>query len=97
MLSLQRKSNGLCGKEESSLSRRPRPCWQSKVRGHHHQYAGEYETLADFARELTEETGSVPDDLTFYIDYERMARDLEISDVLTIETGFEQIPVFWRA
>lgn len=59
------------------------------------QYAGEYESLADFARELTEETGSVPGNLAFYIDYERMARDLEISDVLTIETGFEQIHVFW--
>lgn len=58
-------------------------------------YAGEYRSLADFAEELTEETGEVPERLRSYIDYERMARDLEIGDVFTVETGFEQVHVFW--
>lgn len=58
-------------------------------------YAGEYESLADFARELTEDTGEIPESLRFYIDYDRMARDLAMSDVLTIETGFQNIHVFW--
>ena len=58
-------------------------------------YAGEYKSLADFAQELTEQTSSIPDNLAFYIDYERMARDLEINDVLTIETGFQEVHVFW--
>lgn len=58
-------------------------------------YAGAYRSLADFAEEITEETGEVPDNLRYYIDYERMARDLEISDVFVIETGFEQVHVFW--
>ncbi|CDO60025.1 Antirestriction protein [Candidatus Phaeomarinobacter ectocarpi] len=59
------------------------------------RYAGQYPSLEDFARELTEETTCVPQNLAFYIDYERMARDLEIGDVLSIETGSEQVHVFW--
>lgn len=61
------------------------------------QYAGEYETLADFAQEITEETASLPETLRFYVDYERMARDMAISDVIAIETGFEQVHVFWSS
>lgn len=58
-------------------------------------YAGEYKTVADFAEEITEETSEIPESLRFYIDYDRMARDLEISDILTLETGFEEIHIFW--
>ncbi len=58
-------------------------------------YHGEFTSLADFAEALTEETSEVPKHLEVYIDYERMARDLEITDVLAIETGFEQVHVFW--
>lgn len=58
-------------------------------------YAGAYRSLADFAEEITGETSQIPDTLRDYIDYERMARDLEISDVFVIETGFEQVHVFW--
>ena len=59
-------------------------------------YAGEFSSLSDFARELTEETTKIAESLIYYIDYEAMARDLEINDVLTIETGFEEVHVFWR-
>lgn len=58
-------------------------------------YAGEYSSLADFAQELTEEGTAIPENLRFYIDYERMARDLAINDVLTIETAGDQVHVFW--
>lgn len=58
-------------------------------------YAGQYRSLVDFAEELTEETGQVPEHLRHYIDYERMARDLEIGDVFIIQTSFEQVHVFW--
>ncbi len=58
-------------------------------------YAGEYESLSDFAQELTEQGPPIPDNLAFYIDYEKMARDLEISDVLTIKTAYNQVHVFW--
>ncbi|MBL4616596.1 MAG: antirestriction protein ArdA [Robiginitomaculum sp.] len=58
-------------------------------------YVGEYRSLSDYAQEITEETTQIPESLQFYIDYEAMARDLEINDVFTIETGFEEIHVFW--
>lgn len=59
-------------------------------------YAGQYESIADFARELTEQTTHIPANLAYYIDYERMGRDLEINDVLALETGYEQVHIFWR-
>ena len=59
-------------------------------------YAGAYRSLADFAEEITWETTEIPESLQFYIDWEEMARDLEINDILAIETGFEDVHVFWR-
>ncbi len=59
-------------------------------------YAGEYKSLSDFAQEVTEQGTEIPKALEYYIDWERMARDLAINDVLTIETGFECVHVFWR-
>ncbi len=59
-------------------------------------YAGEYKSLADFAQELTEQSTEIPASLQYYIDWERMARDLEINDVLPIEMGFECVHIFWR-
>ena len=65
---------------------------QKAITDHYH---GSYKSLTEFAEELTEETTQIPDSLRFYIDYEAMARDLEINDVVAIETGFEQVHVFW--
>ncbi len=59
------------------------------------QYAGQYESLADFAQEITEETTSIPETLRFYVDYDRMARDMAISDVIAFETGMSEVHVFW--
>lgn len=59
-------------------------------------YAGVYKSLADYAEELAEQAGDIPKHLELYIDYERMGRDMELSgDVYTIETGFEEVHVFW--
>jgi antirestriction protein len=55
-----------------------------------------YRSLADFAQELTEQSTKIPEALQSYIDWESMARDLAINDVLSIETGFECVHVFWR-
>ncbi len=59
------------------------------------QYAGQYESLADFAQEIAEETGDVPESLRYYVDYERMARDMAIGDVIAFETGMSEVHVFW--
>ncbi len=59
-------------------------------------YNGCYRSIADYAEDLTEQTSEIPKHLEFYIDYERMGRDMELSgDVFTIETGFEEVHVFW--
>ena len=59
-------------------------------------YAGCYECLADYAEELTTGTSEIPDHLAFYIDYERMGRDMEMSgDIFSIETGYHEVHVFW--
>lgn len=61
------------------------------------QYNGCYGSLADYAEELTEQTSEIPQHLEFYIDYERMARDMEMSgDIFTIETGHQEVHVFWN-
>lgn len=60
-------------------------------------YAGEYQNLADFAQELTEETNDIPEALAHYIDYEAMGRDFELGgDVFTIETGYQEVHIFWN-
>jgi len=58
-------------------------------------YAGEYDSLSDYAEQLTEETTQIPESLSYYIDYDAMARDLEINDVLAIESG-QSVHVFWQ-
>jgi antirestriction protein len=65
-----------------------------KAIGEH--YAGCFKTVSEFAQEITEETTTIPDGLRYYIDYDAMARDMEINDVLTIEVGFEEVHIFWR-
>ncbi|PHR60965.1 MAG: hypothetical protein COA43_04800 [Robiginitomaculum sp.] len=59
-------------------------------------YSGEYGSLADYAESLTLESTEIPENLRFYIDYEKMGRDMELSgDVFTIETGYKEVHIFW--
>ena len=59
-------------------------------------YAGCYASLADYAEELTDETTQIPENLAYYIDYECMARDMEMSgDIFAIETAHDEVHVFW--
>ncbi|RAN36970.1 antirestriction protein ArdA, partial [Hyphomonas sp. GM-8P] len=60
-------------------------------------YAGEYRSIADFAEELTRECGTeIPASLQYYIDWDAMGRDMELNgDIFTVETGFDQIHIFW--
>lgn len=59
-------------------------------------YAGQYDSLEEYAEQLTEETTQIPESLRFYIDYEKMAADMEVNDVLAIRSG-PAVHVFWRA
>lgn len=59
-------------------------------------YCGCYASVADYAQELTEGTGDIPKHLEFYIDYNRMAYDMEVSgDIFTIEVGHGEVHIFW--
>ncbi|WP_084813718.1 antirestriction protein ArdA [Desulfogranum japonicum] len=58
-------------------------------------YQGCYDSLADYAEELTTSTSEVPEHLSYYIDYDRMGRDMEMSgDIFTVETAHNEIHVF---
>lgn len=58
------------------------------------RYYGEYRRVEDFVQESTENSYDIPDALQYYIDYEAMARDWMVNDILVIETGFEEIHIF---
>lgn len=58
-------------------------------------YMGCYESIADYARELTEGSTEIPEALAYYIDYEAMGRDIRLNgDVFTIQTRFDETHVF---
>ncbi|WP_317931947.1 antirestriction protein ArdA [Halioxenophilus sp. WMMB6] len=59
-------------------------------------YSGCYESVADFAEELTEDSVQIPESLARYIDYNAMAYDMEVSgDIFTIELGHREVHIFW--
>ena len=60
-------------------------------------YAGCYSSLSDYAEELTEQTTEIPESLAYYIDYEKMGRDMELSgDIYAIETAYNEVHIFWN-
>lgn len=59
-------------------------------------YSGCHKSLADYAEELTEGGTEIPENLAYYIDYERMGRDMEMSgDIYTIEKAYDEVHIFW--
>ena len=60
-------------------------------------YCGCYKSLADYAEELTEQSTQIPENLAYYIDDEKMGRDMELGgDLFTIENGHEEVHIFWN-
>ncbi|XOV77470.1 MAG: antirestriction protein ArdA [Aestuariibacter sp.] len=58
-------------------------------------YHGCYESLADYAQQVTEDCTTIPQHLQYYIDYESMARDWDMSgDIFTIELVHDELHVF---
>lgn len=58
-------------------------------------YHGCFSSLADYAEQFTSDISSVPEHLQYYIDYERMGRDWEISgDIYSIETAHDEVHIF---
>lgn len=60
------------------------------------RYQGQFESLADFAQDVTEGTTDIPESLQYYIDYAKLADDMTLSgDVFAIELGFDEVHVFY--
>lgn len=59
------------------------------------RYHGAHASLADYVQELTEETTPIPSTLRYYIDWQAMARDAEMSgDLFTVTTAHDVVHVF---
>lgn len=63
------------------------------------RYCGKWDSLADYAEHLTEESGQLeglPENLAYYIDFEAMGRDMEMGgDVITFDAGSGAVHIFW--
>ena len=58
-------------------------------------YHGQFASLADYMEELTAESVTIPEALRYYIDWDAMARDAEMSgEFFTIETAHDEVHVF---
>ncbi|MEM1223292.1 MAG: antirestriction protein ArdA [Verrucomicrobiota bacterium] len=58
-------------------------------------YMGCYQSIADYAQEITESRTEIPKHLEFYIDYERMGRDMDLSgDILTLSPRYDEVHIF---
>jgi len=58
-------------------------------------YHGEFQSLAEYVQEVTEDSLPIPDTLQFYIDWQAMARDAEMSgDLFIIQTAHDEVHVF---
>lgn len=59
-------------------------------------YHGQFASLADFMEDLTTESGiTIPEALRYYIDWQAMARDAEMSgEFFTVEIAHNEVHVF---
>lgn len=61
------------------------------------RYLGQYESVSDYCEESIIQQCEIPKELEYYIDYERMARDWELTDLLVVELSFDEIHIFSNA
>ena len=59
-------------------------------------YAGQWDSEEDFAENLASETMEIPKYLEYYIDYEKLARDLFINDYFSVDGSDFKVHVFRR-
>ena len=60
-----------------------------------HEYFGLYDKAGEYAKELLDEVGDLPEDYRGYIDYQKFERDMELNgEITTIELPNGQIHVF---
>ncbi|NEO33492.1 MAG: antirestriction protein ArdA [Symploca sp. SIO3C6] len=60
-------------------------------------YCGEYESVEDYVQEFIGDTTQIPENLIYYIDYEKIARDMDLNgDIFTIELGCNEVHIFYN-
>jgi len=60
------------------------------------RYTGTHSSAAYFAEELTLETTEIPSNLAYYINYEAMARDMQMNgDIVVYQKGYQEHHIFW--
>lgn len=58
-------------------------------------YHGLYDSVADYAQIIIEDTTEVPEHLQYYIDYERLGRDMESNgEIYTLELSYQNVHIF---
>lgn len=57
-------------------------------------YCGVYDSEADFVEQMAQDVYTIPEELEYYIDYERMARDWFINDYFSVDLGYQSVHVF---
>ncbi len=68
----------------------------SEARSMLERYAGCYISVAAFAEECAEQWYEIPEQLAYYIDYDAMARSLQLGGEIEVVTeGFEEVHIFW--
>lgn len=61
------------------------------------RYAGCYASLGDFAEEYFRGFSTIPKELEYYIDWEKMGSDMEINGVFcSFEVKFQQVHIFYE-
>lgn len=59
------------------------------------RYLGAHASLADYVQELTEESTTIPHALRYYVDWQAMARDAQMSgDLFTVTAAWDVVHVF---
>ncbi len=61
------------------------------------RYLGEYESVEEYAEQLLDDCYEIPKYLEGYIDYQKFARDLELSgDIESYELSYREVHIFCR-
>ena len=59
------------------------------------RFCGEFVSLADYAEDFVSQSENLHEHLAYYIDYQAMARDMELSgDIMSIEVSEDRVLIF---
>ena len=69
---------------------------ETATEAYENAYYGVYESLEDYAYEMYQDRlEGVPEDVKRYIDYEAIARDMDLGgEVFVVETGYKEAHIF---